>query len=129
MKLAELLELLQPNTFTPTTMYGAGNFEVLVPRRPLRALRRRRALCVGTDPLKLRLRHAQMHSVDVRDLCRALQNLLRVVTVSSRCLWATPAWQAVVTGGPSGSSHGTCGGGTVRTLGGLRCCDSAMRSL
>ena len=28
MKLAEVLELLQPSTFTPTTMFGAGNFEV-----------------------------------------------------------------------------------------------------
>jgi hypothetical protein len=48
MKLAELLERLQPNTFTPTTMYGAGNFEVPITRRPVRELRCRCALCVSS---------------------------------------------------------------------------------
>ena len=46
MKLTELLERLQPNTFTPTTMYGVGNFEVPIPRWPVRELRCRFALCV-----------------------------------------------------------------------------------
>jgi hypothetical protein len=35
MKLANLLERLQPSRFTPTTLYGAGNFEVPAPAKPL----------------------------------------------------------------------------------------------
>ena len=44
-----------------------------------------RCLCplFGMYPQKLSVCGTQMHSVDVRDLCRALENLLRVVTVSS----------------------------------------------